>query len=456
MEKTLGFIVAIEQKESVMNTVQECKSMGKSQRPHFAVGVNGKAGDFGEAASVRAKLAQASSPRQVTARKLPEGETAQKPRRFAPGSFTMVVRKLCRARCGLRLAASIVLGLGLVLGVILVVAACGEPELAAVVGEAVRASSAVYWMNEPVDSFGGWAGEYASLAVDGFGGAHVSYVKYNAGTTQIYSLKHAWLSGTVWYDEFVEFGGKVGLRNSLALDPVSPYTPHVSYLDLGTGVANLRYAWRTSSGWLSETIDTNVGYCSLAVEPAPPYTVHMVYWNITQEALLHAWLSGTTWYTEVVESRSGYVATYISLALEPVSPYTPHISYQDGSSGFYDLKHAWWTPSGWLSETVESEGNVGTYSSLALELASPYTPHISYYESTGGVQDLRHAWWTPSGWLSETVDATGDVGEYSSLALEPVSPYTPHIAYFDDTNDDLRHAWWTSSGWLTWPSLISA
>jgi hypothetical protein len=43
--------------------------MGKSQRtPPLAVGVNGKAGDLGAAAPVRAKLARASS-----LRKLPEG-----------------------------------------------------------------------------------------------------------------------------------------------------------------------------------------------------------------------------------------------------------------------------------------------------------------------------------------------------------------------------------------------
>jgi hypothetical protein len=48
---------------------------GKSQRaPPLAVGVNGKAGDLGAAASERAKLARASSLR--------------KPRRKAPGSFT--------------------------------------------------------------------------------------------------------------------------------------------------------------------------------------------------------------------------------------------------------------------------------------------------------------------------------------------------------------------------------
>ena len=55
---------------------------GKSQKaPSLAVGVNGKAGDFGAAALKGFSL-----------RKLPEGETSRKPRREAPGSFTRVGR----------------------------------------------------------------------------------------------------------------------------------------------------------------------------------------------------------------------------------------------------------------------------------------------------------------------------------------------------------------------------
>ena len=37
-------------------------------------------------------------------------------------------------------------------------------------------------------------------------------------------------------------------------------------------------------------------------------------------------------------------------------------------------------------------------------------------------------------WVVETVDNTGDVGAFSSLALEPMRPYTPHIS-FSPTKD---------------------
>jgi hypothetical protein len=150
------------------------------------------------------------------------------------------------------------------------------------------------------------------------------------------------------------------------------------------------------------------------------------------------------WLSETVDS-SGDMRWSASLALEPTAPYTPHISYHDDTNTA--LKHAWWTPSGWLSETVDNSGSVGAPTSLALEPVAPYTPHISYRDYSN--YNLKHAWRTSSGWLSETVDNSADVGGFNSLALEPVAPYTPHISYRDNFNTALKHAWWTPSGWLS-------
>jgi hypothetical protein len=73
----------------------------------------------------------------------------------------------------------------------------------------------------------------------------------------------------------------------------------------------------------------------------------------------------------MVEPPLSATGWWSSLALEPTYPYTPHISYLDGANG--DLKHAWRSGTTWLTETVDSEGDVGSYTSLAWTVvATPY------------------------------------------------------------------------------------
>ncbi len=89
----------------------------------------------------------------------------------------------------------------------------------------------------------------------------------------------------------------------------------------------------------------------------------------------------------------------------------------------------------WHIETVDSDDDVGRYSSIALD--SNGNPHITYYDGT--YQDLKYAHHDGT-WHIETVDAAGDVGEYSSIALD--SGDNPHISYRDQTDLALNYAYY--------------
>ncbi len=111
----------------------------------------------------------------------------------------------------------------------------------------------------------------------------------------------------------------------------------------------------------------------------------------------------------------------------------PHISYWDYTN--YDLKYAAWDGNGWKIETLDSNGYVGEFTSLALDSAG--NPHISYLDYTN--DDLKYATWDGNSWNIETVDSNGWVGDFTSLALD--SSGNPHISYCDHTKWDLKYAY---------------
>ena len=156
--------------------------------------------------------------------------------------------------------------------------------------------------------------------------------------------------------------------------------------------------------------------------------------------LKYAWYDGSSWQNETVDS-DGDVGSCSSLAIDAAG--TPRISYQ----GQGVLMYAWRDGTGWHRETVDSsEGlgvNRGGDTSLALDAAG--NPRIAYTNYGNPYQRLKYAWRDGAGWHAETVDP-GYCGPEASLALDGAG--NPCIAYREDPmNNQLKYAWRDGDGW---------
>ena len=85
---------------------------------------------------------------------------------------------------------------------------------------------------------------------------------------------------------------------------------------------------------------------------------------------------------------------------------------------FYDrelqaLRVVSWNGATYRVETVDATGDMGQYLALG---ANGSVLHVAYYDATN--QDLKYAWRGADGWHITTVDSAGDAGKYVALALD--------------------------------------
>ena len=345
---------------------------------------------------------------------------------------------------------------------------------------------------------GGSTGQYTSQAVVN-GNPAIAY--YNVTESSLMFARNSAADGSgTWTITTVDFGGVVGQHCSLK---VVDGNPAISYYDATN--SDLKYVRAQDASGLSwgtpVTLDSpgNVGtFTSLAVVNGNPAISYYDATNSDLKYMRATNVSGSSWGTPATLDSTDQVGFYTSLA---VINGNPAISYYDGTNG--DLKYIRaTTPNGTLTAdwgapvildssggsftslavvngnpavshyngdlryvraldtsgttwgtpvTLDITGNVGFYTSLAVISGNPA---ISYYNDT--TDDLKYVRaTTPNGTLAAdwgtplTLDSTGNVGAYTSLA---VISGRPAITYYNDTADDLKTVRASDTSGTTWPT----
>ena len=308
----------------------------------------------------------------------------------------------------------------------------------------------------------------AASAVEIDGQPMVFYADTTTG-----SLRAAWQSGGGWQLETLDGPGSTqpGHTDDNVGSAVSAVVvagqPEVFYDDASD--ASLRLARRTASGWQFETLDGpgsvldqhtwhHVGSAiSALVADGEP---QVYYYDATAGTLHRAWHSGARWYFLTIDGPTALIAGHARGPVGSAISATligaqPAVFYDD--AGDASLRYARLTASGWRFETLDGSGStLAGHTADAVGAAVAVTQlqgnaQVYYYDATR--MSLRHAFWTGSGWVLETLDGPGsvisghDTDQVGSSVSVTEMPGGPQVYYADATAGSLRHAWWTPAGW---------
>ncbi len=300
--------------------------------------------------------------------------------------------------------------------------------------------------------------EFVSLAIDSYDTPHLCYVS-NTAYPNDHKLKYAKWNGPYDWDITTIDTGADFAWTSIAID--SNNKPHISYFKGDTYGDNgaLKYAKYTGSSWSKEIVastnDHDIGRdTSIAIDSNDkPHISYVEYKYNAQGDLEYHYVKhaykNSNWDTEIIDTNSG---GQTSMAIDGTDIYVTYTS-----SG--NLRYAVKQGASWTKETVDSQGNIGVYSSIDLD--SNKIPHISYFEWNENYKAIRYAT-LGSGTNSYPCpyaynDAQSGRGKYQGKADQPIT--FDAVGSFDFDGAITYYRWdWTNdgtwdTGWLSFPLM---
>ena len=251
------------------------------------------------------------------------------------------------------------------------------------------------WLTQTVTDY--VRGDYSSIAVDSADVAHISYSAPNRGDVEYATI----IAGNPAIESASSSAGVYkagGIYTSLAF--TSAGVPYISYINCNGDQPSL--AHRDSQGWVVMTAKPNPPFLDNSLTPC---------------------------------SSPGYQVKFTSLVMD--SKDNPHVAYLYADPGcslrYFNFGNERSNP-----VVVEQSSAGCTEVPPALRLDAVDNPQIAYLYKTDNDSEIKFAVKRPFGWKIQTVDSTGDMEAYFSLAL--AADGTPWIALLDQAHGDLKLA----------------
>ncbi len=340
--------------------------------------------------------------------------------------------------------------------------------LAATLAPGARAG----WKSETVAS-GGDVGAGCSLAVDRWGRPHISfidktqgevmYARYTGSSWEIGAvasdvtvtggtalavdsfdkphvlfhddekeeLTYAYRLGSIWRTEKVAEGSNYGIYLSINAWPTDP---HITY-DVPAGMSTgLKYGYRDTEGWHTETVVSSGGGPFNTLFNDKNNNPNVVYWHFNSLSIRHAVRKSGEWVIDDIAEGIDCDA-FVGPANKV------HVSFPKVNNK--GLNYAVSTAGGsWDIENVLAATGLPAYSQICVNAAGDV--FISYFDFDKF--NLHIVIKKGSSWTHEVVATGGYVGAPHSSGI---SGGYPLIAYYDADNGDLKLARYVTDVELT-------
>ncbi len=289
----------------------------------------------------------------------------------------------------------------------------------------------------PVDTAS--VGFGTSVAIDSAGNAAVSYVGDITAspylTLKVMRCKDPYCVGLDAYVAAPDASLPDGFHSSIVLDSIG--RPVISSGG-GFGGLILTYCGSTDCSFANSNTNANptgIQWTSIVLDALGKPVVSYANGTLGELGLLHCGNPNCNSGNSIVDPDTGSVGQYTSVKLDGSG--FPVISYYDYGNGDLKILHCG-NPNctaGNNIALVDAVGDVGQYTSLALD--SLGRPVVSYYDATNAdLKIVRCGDANCATFLKVSPDTAGDVGKHTSLKLDAAG--NPVVSYYDATNGDLK------------------